>query len=152
MSFDLFAVRDYKRGQYSVSTDRSKLDAAAIHEYLSNQSYWAEGRLIETVERSIQNSLCFGLYRGGQQIGLARVVTDYATYGYLCDVYVLEDYRGHGLGKWLLECVMSHPALQGLRKVSLATRDAQELYRQFGFTEIEDPGRYMNLRQTKSSP
>ena len=146
MTLDLYAVREYKRGDYFISTDRAKLDVAAIHDYLSNRSYWAEGRPLETVERSIQNSLCFGLYHQDKQVGLARVVTDYATYGYLCDVFIVEDYRGRGLGKWLVECVLSHPALKGLRKISLATRDAQDLYRQFGFTEIEDPNRYMNLR------
>jgi ribosomal protein S18 acetylase RimI-like enzyme len=141
-------IQSFERNGFAVSTDRQRLDPIAIHDYLCNRSYWAEGRPLETVRRSLANSLCFGLYDQDRQIGLARVVTDYATYGYMCDVYVLEDYRGKGLGKWLVECVMAHPALQNLRKFSLATRDAQELYRRFGFTEIEDPKRYMNLRKT----
>jgi ribosomal protein S18 acetylase RimI-like enzyme len=140
-------VQTFERNGFAVSTDRARLDPVAIHDYLSNRSYWAEGRPLETVRRSLDNSLCFGLYEGDRQIGLARVITDYATYGYLCDVYVLEEYRRQGLGTWLVECVMTHPALQNLRKFSLATRDAQELYRRFGFTEIEDPKRYMNLRK-----
>ena len=146
MSDGGFAVQESNRDGYRISTDKALLDAIAIHDYLSNRSYWAEGRPLETVRRSIENSLCFGLYRNGEQVGLARVITDYATYGYLCDVYIHEGHRGRGLGKWLIECVLAHPGLQNLRKFSLATRDAQELYRRFGFTEIEDPSRYMNLR------
>jgi ribosomal protein S18 acetylase RimI-like enzyme len=109
-------------------------------------AYWALGRPLETVQRSLQNSLCFGVYQGDRQIGLARVITDYATYGYLCDVYVIDEYRGRGLGVWLIGCVLRHPGLQSLRKFSLTTRDAQELYRRFGFTEVTEPQRYMNLR------
>ena len=145
MSDGGFPIQRHAWGEYRISTDKSELDVSVIHEYLSERSYWAGGRTRETVVRSIDNSLCFGLYRGAELIGLTRVITDYATYGYLCDVFVLEEYRGNGLGVWLIECVLKHPGLQGLRKISLATRDAQELYRRFGFREVEDVGRYMNL-------
>ena len=137
----------FTRDDFVIDTDRDRIDALAVHDYLANHSYWAEGRPLAVVQRSIENSLCFGLFHRDRQIGLARVVTDYSTYAYLCDVYVLEEYRGRGLGKWLIGCVVAHPDLQGLRKFSLATRDAQELYRPFGFTEIDEPHRYMNLRR-----
>src|SRR5262249_15712073 len=99
----------------------------------------------ETVERALENSLCFGLYHGASQVGLARVVTDAATYAYLCDVYILEQHRGNGLGKWLMKTVMSHPALQGLRRIMLATRDAHGLYQQFGFRPLAEADRHMEL-------
>jgi GNAT superfamily N-acetyltransferase len=114
-----------------------------IHDFLANQSYWARGRPPEVVRRSLANSLCFGLYEGRRQIGLARVVTDRATFAWLCDVFVLEAYRGRGLSKWLLECVLGHPELQGLRRFLLATRDAHELYTRYGFTPLADPTRFM---------
>ena len=129
---------------FTVSTDPARLDVDAIHAYLAT-SYWAEGIPRETVERSLRSSLCFGLYEGGRQIGLARAITDGATFAYLCDVYVLPERRGLGLGKWLMECVMAHPDLQGLRRFSLVTRDAHDLYRPFGFTEVQNPGRYMEI-------
>jgi ribosomal protein S18 acetylase RimI-like enzyme len=132
------------REGFTVSTDPARLDVQAIHAFLST-SYWAEGIPRETVERSLRNSLCFGLYEGERQIGLARMITDKATYAYLCDVYVLPEWRGRGLGTWMMECVMAHPDLQGLRRFSLVTRDAHELYRPFGFTEIASPGRYMEI-------
>jgi ribosomal protein S18 acetylase RimI-like enzyme len=132
------------REGFTVSTDPARLDVHAIHAFLST-SYWAEGIPRETVERSLRNSLCFGLYEGARQIGFARMITDQATYAYLCDVYVLPEWRGRGLGTWMMECVMAHPDLQGLRRFSLVTRDAHELYRPFGFTEISNPGRYMEI-------
>ncbi|MEX2285066.1 MAG: GNAT family N-acetyltransferase [Gemmatimonadota bacterium] len=141
-----YPIQSFQRDQFEITTDPARLDGSAIHEFLSQRAYWAIDRPLETVQRSLDNSLCFGLYHGTAQIGLARVITDYATYGYLCDVYVLEDYRGCGLGVWLIECLLQHPGLEDLRKFSLATRDAQELYRRFGFTEVTDPHRYMNLR------
>jgi GNAT superfamily N-acetyltransferase len=110
----------------------------AIHGYLS-RAYWSEGIPRDIVEKAIANSLCFGLFHGENQIGLARVITDRATYAYLCDVYVLEEFRGKGFGVWLMECVMSHPDLQGLRRFSLATRDAHGLYEKFGFAELKKP-------------
>jgi GNAT superfamily N-acetyltransferase len=107
------------------------------------QSYWAEGIPIEIVKRSIENSLCFGVYKTSQQIGFARLVTDYATFAYLADVFILESFRGQGLSKWLMETIVSHPDLQGLRRWMLATRDAHELYRKYGFTAIASPERWM---------
>jgi len=134
----------FERGEYSISTDPSRLDLDAIHAYLAG-AYWCEGIPRQTVERAITNSLCFGLFHGKDQVGLARVVTDSATYAYLCDVYVLEAHRGKGLAKWLMECVMAHPALQGLRRFTLATRDAHGLYRQFGFRELTKPESKMEI-------
>lgn len=130
---------------FTLSTDPGRLDMDAIHAFLST-SYWAEGIPREILERALRNSLCFGLYdREERQIGLARVITDKATYAYLCDVYVLPEHRGQGLGAWMMEGVMAHPELQGLRRFSLVTRDAHELYRPFGFTEIANPGSYMEI-------
>ncbi len=133
-----------ERSGFVVSTDPDRLDVEAIHAYLT-RSYWAEGIPLETVRSSLSGSLCFGLYREGRQIGFARVVTDRATFGYLADVYVLEEFRGRGLGVLLMECVMSHPDLWGLRRFSLVTRDAHALYRKFGFRELSDPTRHMEI-------
>ena|ERR1700730_11054627 len=133
-----------QRGEYSVSTDPSRLNLDAIHAYLV-RAYWCEGIPRQTLERAIANSLCFGLFHGIEQVGLARVITDSATYAYLCDVYVLEGHRGKGLAKWLMECVMTHPALQNLRRFSLATRDAHGLYRQFGFRQLSKPESKMEI-------
>ena len=119
------------------------MNIALIHDYLANHSYWAKGRSLKLVQHSIENSLPFGLYVDDKQIGFARVVTDYATFAWLADVYILDVHRGHGLGKWLIEVIVSHPRLQGFRRWVLTTRDAQELYRRFGFTELRDPGRWM---------
>ena len=135
--------REWQQGEFSISTDRDRLDVPAIHNFLSTDSYWAQDRSIETVNRSIENSLNFGLYHGEQQIGFARVVTDYATFAWLSDVFVLNAYRGRGLGKWLIEVILSHPQLQKFRRWVLATKDAHELYRQFGFIELKRPERFM---------
>ena len=132
------------RGKYSITTDPQKLDLDAIHAYLS-RSFWAEGIPKDTVARSLANSLCFGLLDEGAQVGLARVVTDRATYAYLCDVYVLESYRTRGLGKWLIETVMAHPDLQGLRRFQLVTRDAHGLYSRHGFAPPAHPERHMEI-------
>ncbi len=123
-------------GAYEISTDPARLDVAAIHAYLT-RSYWSPGIPIGIVERALRHSLCFGIYEcaGGAQVGLARVVTDYATFAYLCDVYVLEEHRGFGLGKRMMRELMAHPALRGARRVMLATRDAHGLYAGFGFLE-----------------
>ena len=119
---------------FEISSEQARLDIDAIHAWLAT-SYWSPGIPRETVERAARNSLCFGVYEraGGRQVGFTRVVTDYATFAYLCDVYVLEEHQGHGLGKAMMRAVMAHPALAGARRVLLATRDAQGLYRQFGF-------------------
>jgi GNAT superfamily N-acetyltransferase len=121
---------------YEISTDPARLDVAAIHAYLT-RSYWSPGIPLGIVERALRNSLCFGIYESASsaQVGLARVVTDYATFAYLCDVYVLEGHRGHGLGKRLMRELMAHPALTGARRAMLATRDAHGLYAGFGFHE-----------------
>jgi GNAT superfamily N-acetyltransferase len=123
-------------GTYEISADPARLDTAAIHGYLT-RSYWSPGIPIGVVERALRNSLCFGAYESasGAQVGLARVVTDYATFAYLCDVYVLEEHRGFGLGKRMMREVMAHPALAGARRIMLATRDAHGLYAGFGFLE-----------------
>ena len=122
-------------GRFLISTDRSKLDVDVVHKFLA-RSYWAEGIPRETVERSIENSLCFGVYDNARQIGFARVISDFATYGYVADVLILEPYRERGLGKELMASIMAHPDLQGLRRWSLGTRDAQGLYAQFGFKPV----------------
>ena len=132
-----------RRGEFLLSTDPARLDLDVIHGFLTN-SYWAKGIPLETVARSIEHSLCFGVYDGsGAQVGFARVVSDSATMAYLGDVFVLESHRGRGLGKWMMECIMQHPTLQGLRRWILLTRDAHGLYSQFGFTPLKAPERYM---------
>ena len=134
-----------RRGDFVISTDPALLDVPLIHDYLSNQSYWAAGRPLEVVRRSIENSLCFGVYTAGRQAGFTRVVTDRATFAWLCDVFVLPPYRGRSLSKWLLECVVNHPDLQGVRRFLLATRDAHDLYQRYGFTTLADPERFMEI-------
>jgi GNAT superfamily N-acetyltransferase len=134
-----------RRDGFRISTDPGLLDVAMIHDFLAHRSYWAVGRPLEVVWRAVEHSLCFGLYEGGRQAGFARVVTDRATFAWLCDVFVLEDYRGRGLGKWLIECVVAHPALQGLRRLLLGTRDAHGLYEQYGFQPLTDPDRFMEV-------
>jgi GNAT superfamily N-acetyltransferase len=133
-----------RRSEFLLSTDPARLDLDAIHGFLT-ASYWAKGIPRETVARSIENSLCFGVYANGQQVAFARIVSDFATYAYLGDVFVLETYRGCGLGKWMMECIRRHPRLQGLRRWTLLTRDAHGLYQQFGFTPLAKPDRYMEL-------
>jgi len=130
------------RGDLSISTDHELLDLDVIHSFLAG-SYWAQGIPREVVARSIENSLCFGIYEEQRQVGFARVISDYATYAYIADVFVLESHRGRGLGKWMMECIMAHPPLQGLRRWGLATRDAHGLYEQFGFTALASPERHM---------
>jgi GNAT superfamily N-acetyltransferase len=137
---------EWKNGELLVSTDPAKLDVGAVHSYLA-RSYWAEGISHEVVERSLRNSLCFGLFDANKQIGLARVISDYATFAYLADVYVLESHRGRGLAKWLMRCVMAHPQLQSLRRFNLVTRDAHEFYRPFGFGTPKKPQNYMELQK-----
>lgn len=132
------------RGRFRISTDPANLDLAAIHAYLT-RSYWADGIPVEVVARSLAGSLCFGLYEDERQIGLARVITDRATYAYLCDVFVLEEFRGQGLGRWLMESVMAHGELAGLRRFSLVTRDAHALYAPLGFTALAQPDRHMEI-------
>jgi GNAT superfamily N-acetyltransferase len=147
-------AREWRRGDYLISTDRALLDLNLIHDYLSNKSYWATGRSRETVNRSIENSLPFGLYNGAEQVGFARVITDYATFAWVADVFILDKARGLGLGKWLMEVILAHPELQGFRRWILATKDAHELYRRFGFAELKRPERWMERHdpQTEERP
>jgi len=130
------------RDTFIISTDPSLLDVDAIADMLS-RAYWAQGRTREMIQRYLQFSLAFGLYDGSRQIGLARVVSDYTTFAWLCDVIVHEAYRGQGLGKWLMATVHSHPDLQGIRRWMLATKDAHSLYSQFGWVPLEPPERWM---------
>jgi ribosomal protein S18 acetylase RimI-like enzyme len=133
-------------GAYEISTDPSRLDVTAIHAYLT-RSYWSPGIPADTVERAVRHSLCFGVYEkaSGAQVGFTRVVTDHATFAYLCDVYVLEAHRGHGIGKRMMREVMAHSALTGARRVMLATRDAHGLYRQSGFDVAGREGNLMEI-------
>jgi N-acetylglutamate synthase-like GNAT family acetyltransferase len=126
---------------YKISTDPEELDVQVIHQYLSVDSYWAQEIPVDVVKKAIANSLCFGLYKNNNQIGFARLVTDKATFAYLADVFVLEEYRGQGLSKWLMEVIQSHPDVQGLRRWMLMTRDAQGLYEQFGWTVLDEDAR-----------
>jgi GNAT superfamily N-acetyltransferase len=145
---------EWTRGEYVISTDQERIDIAAAHRFLSDEAYWSPGVPLDVVSRAFANSIVFGLYHGTDQVGLTRVVTDRATFAWVCDVYVLPGHRGHGLGKWLIECVRAHPELQGLRRWMLATRDAHGLYAQFGFTPVE-PERFMEIRDAdvyKRSP
>ncbi|MEP6741644.1 MAG: GNAT family N-acetyltransferase [bacterium] len=136
-------IESWERGEYLITTDRSRLNLPLIHNFLSNESYWAVGRSIEVVQRSIDNSLCFGIYKNNEQVGFARVVTDFATFAWLADVFVLSEHRGHGLSKWLMEVILTHPDLQGFRRWVLATKDAHNLYAQFGFIPLHRPERWM---------
>lgn len=135
----------WQRDGFTVSTDPSRLDVDAVHDFLSRQAYWAVGRPRGVTERALQNSLCLGLYEEatGALAGFARVVTDRATFAWLSDVFVAPAYRGRGLAKWLVECIMAHPDLQTLRRFVLATRDAHTLYEQFGFRTVPGQDRYM---------
>ena len=136
-------IAEHRRGEFTVSTDPSRLDLDTIHNFLTN-CYWAKGVPRDVVARSIEHALCFGVYDDtGAQVGFARVISDFATVAYLGDVFVLDTHRGRGLGKWLMECIMQHPALQGLRRWILTTRDAHELYAQVGFAPVKFPERYM---------
>lgn len=135
-----------RKDGFLISTDKSLLQTDVVHGYLSGESYWAEHIPLDIVEKSIENSLCFGIYESGRQVGFARVITDMATFAYLADVFVLQDRRGLGLSKWLMEVVLSHPALQQVRRMMLITQDAQGLYQQFGFTVWEYPERCMSRR------
>jgi GNAT superfamily N-acetyltransferase len=135
--------REWQRDEYTISTDRNRLDIPVIHDFVSNQSYWAQRRTIEVVQRALEHSLNFGLYKDKQQVGFARVVTDYATFAWIADVFVLTEHRGRGLSKWLMEVILSHPQLQGFRRWVLATKDAHSLYARFGFIPLHRPERWM---------
>jgi GNAT superfamily N-acetyltransferase len=135
---------EVRREPFLISTDKRRLNLQIIFDYLSNRSYWAQGRPLETVARSIDNSLCFGVYDSNQQVGFARVVTDYATFGWICDLFILESHRGKALGKWLIESIVTHPDLAKVRRLLLATLDAHELYRKYGgFEPLIEPERWL---------
>jgi GNAT superfamily N-acetyltransferase len=137
-------ILEVYRDNFTISTDPARLDSDVIAEMLT-RAYWAQGRPRERLDRALINSLVFGLYDGEKQIGLARVVSDYAIFAYLCDVFIYEDYRAHGLGRWLMQTIHSHPDLQGLRRWTLATRDAHEFYRQFGWDMLANPDNWMEI-------
>lgn len=141
---DMLEVFESSRDNLTISTDPARLDVDAVTAMLG-RSYWAKGRRREVVERSLRHSLVFGIYDGAQQVGLARVISDYTTFAYLCDVFIHEDYRARGVGKWLIGTVLAHPDLQGLRRWSLATQDAHGLYEQFGFTLLKNVERWMEI-------
>jgi GNAT superfamily N-acetyltransferase len=132
-------------GEYEISTDPARLDHDLVHRFLSREAYWARGIPRDVVDRCIEHSLCFGVYRGAEQVGFARVVTDRAAIAYLGDVFVVPGHRGRGLGKWLVEAVMAHPDLRGLRRFMLGTEDAHSLYERFGFRALAHPERMMEI-------
>lgn len=142
-------IYNVNKNNYLVSTDKNKIDVDYVHGFLS-QSYWSPGVPINVVKKAMKGSLCFGVYfrnkqtlPGERQVGYARMVTDKATFAYLADVFIDEEHRGKGLAKWLVEMILAHPQLQGLRRILLATKDAHKLYEQCGFTTINNPERYM---------
>ncbi|MEY4936012.1 MAG: hypothetical protein RIS64_2371 [Bacteroidota bacterium] len=131
------------KGDFQLTTDPDRMELAVIHHFLAHQSYWAKNIPFEVVKKAVENSLNFGVFHAASQVGYARVITDYTTIAYLGDVFVLPDYRGKGLSKWLMENIMNHPNLQGLRRWILLTADAHELYKQFDWKQIDKPERYM---------
>lgn len=133
------------KNEFCISTDQSKLDIDAIYKFLSMEAYWCLNIPRETVQTAIQNSLCFGVYKDQEQVGFARVISDFSTIAYLGDVYILKAFRGNGLSKWLMETIMNFPGLQGLRRWILLTGDAHGLYRKFGWTSITNPDKWMEL-------
>jgi N-acetylglutamate synthase-like GNAT family acetyltransferase len=137
------AISEWTKNEYVISNDKLRIDVSVVHRFLA-QSYWAEKIPIETVKRAIDNSLCFGMYRQDGLVGFARVISDFATFAYLADVFILPAERGKGLSKWLMQIIVDHPQLQGLRRFTLATKDAHGLYAQFGFTPFDKPERWMH--------
>ena len=135
---------DFTKDGFTISTEKEKLDIDLIQSFL-NRTYWAEGISKEVIRRSIEGSLCFGVFENDKQVGFARMITDKATFAYLADVFIIEEYRGRGLSKWLMEVIMSHTDLQGLRRMILATKDAHGLYKQFGFTPLINVERWMHI-------
>jgi N-acetylglutamate synthase-like GNAT family acetyltransferase len=135
---------EWKKGDFHISTDKERLDIDTIHSFLS-RSYWAQGIPRAIVEQSIANALCFGVYHQDVQIGFARVISDYTTFAYISDVFILENHRNQGLSKWLVQCMLEHPDVQGLRRWLLVTLDAQGLYQQFGFRPLQHPETFMEI-------
>lgn len=139
------SYQTWQRDKFEISTDKARLQIDVIQKFLSEESYWAKSRTLEQTRTAIENSICFGIYDDEKQIGFARVVSDQATFAYIGDVFVLSEYRGHGLSKWLMQAMLEHPDLQGLRRWILATKDAHGLYSQYGFHELTFPERWMEL-------
>ena len=133
----------WRKDAFEISTDPARVDREMTHAFLQNESYWAAGVPRDVFDRSMEGSMVFGIYLGEEQVGFARVVSDRATFAWIGDVFVRGEFRGQGLSKWLMETIVTHPELQGLRRWMLATRDAHGLYQQFGFTELPDPTRFM---------
>ncbi len=144
-------LMELHRLPYTMSDDPARVDRETIHRFLSIESYWAQGRSREIIEQSIENSLVLGIYTDTEQVAFARVVTDYATFAWVCDVYVDERHRGHGLGKWLMETIIAHPRLTGIKRLVLGTRDAHGLYKQYGFESLKYPERWM-MRNCEENP
>ncbi|QIZ67852.1 GNAT family N-acetyltransferase [Geobacillus subterraneus] len=142
----MWTIIDYQNGPFTVTTDRRRVQLERVYGFLA-RSYWANERSRETIVKSLDHSLCFSLFHEEAQIGMARVITDGATFAYLCDVFIDEAYRRHGLGKWLLSCVLAHPDVAAVRKVMLATKDAHGLYERFGFAAPSEPERLMERVQ-----
>lgn len=138
-------IYELRKNSFTISTDAARLDIRFVHSFLSTQSTWAKGIPFETAERSIRYSLCFGVYDGQTQVGFARIISDFATIAYLGDVFIIPSHRGMGLSKWLMEAILSHPHLQGMRRWILVTADAHGLYEQYGFKKLANPGGYMEL-------
>jgi GNAT superfamily N-acetyltransferase len=137
-------VREWRQGSYEISTDRSRLDVELIHRFLSREFWDSAGIPRDLVERSIEHSLCFGVYEGERQVGFARVVTDRATFAFVSDDFITESHRGRGLARWLMQCILAHPDLRGLRRIMLVTHD-QRLYLKAGFTALKEPDTYMEI-------
>ncbi|MEL6654161.1 MAG: GNAT family N-acetyltransferase [Bacteroidota bacterium] len=137
------AIFQIERAPYRISTDPALLNVSLIHRFLSEQSYWAKNISFEVVERYLPHSLCFGVYKEAEQVGFARVITDYGSFAYVGDVFILPHHRGHGLGKWLVASMLKHPSLQNLRRWMLFTEDAHGLYQQYGFEALPQPDRAM---------
>ncbi|SOE23926.1 Acetyltransferase (GNAT) domain-containing protein [Spirosomataceae bacterium TFI 002] len=142
-------MKDVEFNGFICSTNKAKIDLDVVHDYLCNESYWAKGIPIEVVKNSVENSLCFGIYQGSEQVGFARVITDFSTFAYLCDLFVLAKFQGKGLSKFLMKCILSHSNLKGLRRFLLATRDAHGLYKQVGFTPIARPEFWMEINDSE---
>lgn len=136
---------EFSKGSFTISTDRRKLSFSVVHGFLSG-SYWAKGRSQEVTRASVKNSVCFGLYHGKKQIGFARVISDKATFAYLADVFIIDEYRGRGLSKWMMKVIFEHEMFRTVKSWLLATRDAHGLYRKFGFEALSDPGKYMQRK------
>lgn len=137
--------REFYREDYVISTDPSRLDLPWIHNYLSNDAYWSRGITFQVFRKSVENSLCFGVYHQATQVGFGRAISDLATFAYLSDVFIAESYRRRGLGKWLVDCILGYPELQGLRRWMLATTNAHGLYKQYGFTPLRRPESIMEI-------